>query len=470
MKASSISQTPFEGKALETLRNNFKGPLILPFDERYDPARALYNGMIDRYPALIAQCADEEDVATAIRYARKHGILTAIRGGGHNGAGLGSCDGGLVIDLRLLKSIQVDHQKRQVKVQAGCTQGEVDAATHPYGLAVPAGIISSTGIAGLALGGGHGYLSRKHGLTIDNLIEAELVLADGRKAKASEQENPDLFWAIRGGGGNFGAVTSFLFRAHPVHTVYAGPMFWPLEQTREILSWYRGFQPGAPEELYGFPSIMKVPPAPPFPETLHRQPVCAIVWCFSGDMERAEEAFREIREKYPPMLDATGPMPFPALQGMFDPLLPAGLQWYWKGDFVQELTDEAIGQHLEFGRRLPSDLSTMHLYPIDGAVHRVGQQETAFGFRDAKWSMVICGIGKDSSEKEAVSRWAKDYWAALHPHSAGAAYVNFMMEEGQERVKATYQANYERLRAVKAKYDPDNFFRVNQNIRPKKGA
>lgn len=469
MKTQSISQSPFEGKAFESLRAEFKGPLIRPFDEGYDEARALYNGMIERFPALIAQCLDEQDVITAVNYARIHDILVAVRGGGHNGAGLGSCDGGLVIDLRLMKGIRVDAEKQQVRVQAGCTQGEVDAATHPHGLAVPAGIISSTGIAGLALGGGHGYLSRKYGLTIDNLIEAELVLASGEKVKASEDENPGLFWAIRGGGGNFGVVTSFLFRAHPVHTVYAGPMFWPLEQTKEVLSWYRDFQPNAPEGLYGFVAIMKVPPAPPFPEALHLQPVCGIVWCYSGDMEKAEEAFREVRQQYPPILDAVGPMPFPALQSMFTPLLPAGLQWYWKGDFVKEIPNEAIEQHLEFGKRIPTALSAMHLYPIDGAVHRVAQKETAFGFRDAKWSLVITGIGETPGSRESISQWAKDYWAALHPYSAGGAYVNFMMEEGPSRIKATYQANYERLSQVKAEYDPENFFRVNQNILPKKG-
>ncbi len=466
MKTRSITQGPFAEEALKTLRQQFSGQLILPSDIHYDEARKVYNGMIDKFPGLIARCSTVEDVKAAVQYARRHDILAAVRGGGHNGAGLGVCDEGLVIDLGAMKKIEVEPEKRQVRVQPGCTQGDIDEATHPFGLAVPSGIISSTGIAGLTLGGGHGYLSRKYGLTIDNLLEAELILADGRQVKASESENADLFWAIRGGGGNFGVVTSFLFQAHPVHTVYGGPMFWPLEQSREVMAWYRDFQQRSSEDIYGFLSIMKVPPAPSFPEALHLKPVCGIIWCYTGDKEKADEAFREVRAKHPPILDGVGPMPFPALQGMFTPLLPPGLQWYWKGDFVRELSDEAIAIHMDFGSRIPGVMSTMHLYPVDGAVHRVGPEDTAFGYRDARWSMVIAGIEENPAHKEAISSWAKEYWAALHPYSAGASYINFMMEEGQERVKATYQHNYARLARIKAKYDPENFFRVNQNIEP----
>jgi FAD/FMN-containing dehydrogenase len=332
---------------------------------------------------------------------------------------------------------------------------------------VPTGFISTTGVGGLTLGGGLGYLTRKYGLTIDNLLSADVVLADGSFVTASESENPDLFWALRGGGGNFGVVTSFLFQARPVHTDYAGPMLWELEQTPEIMKWYRDFIVKAPDDLNGFFAFLIVPPAPHFPEHLHGRKMCGVVWCYTGPMEKAEAIFAPIRRAHPAALDLVGPMPHPVLQSMFDALYPPGLQWYWKADFVNEISDEAIGKHLEFARSIPTMWSTMHLYSIDGAAHRVPSNATAWEFRSANWAEVIVGVDPDPANRDRIVDWAKKYWEALHPYSAGGAYVNFMMEEGEERVKATYGRNYDRLAEIKAKYDPENRFHVNQNIKPK---
>ena len=452
---------------VEEFGATLRGDLIRPDDEGYDEARKVYNAMIDKRPRMIARCSDVADVIGCVDFARENDVLLAVRGGGHNGGGLGVADDGLVIDLSSMRSVRVDPDAQTVRVEGGATWGDVDHAAHAFGLAVPTGIISTTGVAGLTLGGGHGYLSRRYGLTIDNLLEADVVLADGSLVRASEEENEDLFWAIRGGGGNFGVVTSFLFRGNPVSTVYAGPMFWELDQAEEVLRWYREFMPQAPEEMYGFFAFLVVPPAPPFPEHLHGKKMCGIVWCYSGNMEGAEEAFRPARQEVgPAAFEFLGPMPVPVLNSLFDALYPSGMQWYWRGDFVTELTDEAIAVHLRHGPEVPTMHSTMHLYPVDGAVHRVGRHETAFSYRDAKWSAVFVGVDPDPANADRITEWTKEYWDAVHPHSGGGAYVNFMMDEGQERVKATYRDNFERLVAVKNEYDPTNLFRVNQNIRP----
>ena len=451
---------------VEEFRASVRGELIGPNDEQYESARKIYNAMIDKRPRLVVRCSDVADVIAAVNFARENGLILAIRGGGHNGAGLGICDDGLVIDLSRMKGVRVDPMSRTVRVEGGASWGDVDHATHAFGLAVPSGIISTTGVGGLTLGGGHGYLARKYGLTIDNLVEADVVLADGRLVTASDKKNEDLFWAIRGGGGNFGVVTSFLFRAHPVKTVYAGPVLWSLDRSAEVMQWYREFMPMASEDLFGFFAFMNVPPGPPFPEHLHTKTMCGVVWCYTGPLENADQVFRPILSFGPPDFALVGPMPFPALQGLFDAIMPPGLQWYWKGDFVRELSDAAIAEHLKHGSKLPTQLSTMHLYPVDGAVNRVEKNDTAFSHRDSKWSMVIAGIDPDPVNNERITTWAKDYWSALHPYSAGGAYVNFMMEEGQDRVKATYRDNYERLVTAKRKWDPANLFRVNQNIKP----
>lgn len=462
-----MSDTTAAAKAArQEIGASFAGEIVGPDDAGYDEARTVHNAMIDRRPALVARCANIPDVAATIAFARRHDLLLAVRGGGHNGGGLGVCDDGVVLDLSLLNSIEVDPANNTVRVGGGCTWGKVDAATHPHGLAVPSGIISTTGVGGLTLGGGIGYLSRKHGLTIDNLIEADVVLADGTQAHASADENPELFWALRGGGGNFGVVTSFHFRAHPVSTVLAGPTFWPLEQTAEVMRWYREFMPSAPRELSGFFALMTVPPADFLPAELQFRKVCGVMWCYTGAEETSSEAFAAVHEVGTPLLHGVGPVPFPALQSLFDGLYSPGLQWYWRADFVKTLPDAAIEQHHRFGEALPTLHSSMHLYPIDGAVHDVGASETPFTYRDSNWAEVIIGVDPDPANAGLIRDWTVDYWEATHPHSAGGAYVNFMMDEGHARVRATYGSNYDRLATAKADYDPANTFRVNQNIEP----
>ena len=457
------------GKAeIGQLKTKLRGELIERGDPNYEDARKVYNGMIHKRPLLIACCADVADVIAAVNFGRENILLVSIRGGGHNAGGLGICDDGLVIDLSRIRYTVVDPKAKTVRVGGGCTWGDVDHATHAFGLAVPAGILSTTGVGGLTLGGGLGHLTRKFGLTIDNLIAADMVLADGRFVTASKRQNEDLFWAIRGGGGNFGAVTSFVFKAHSIHTVHAGPMLWNLDQAPEVMRWYREFITQAPEELNGFFAFLTVPPAPPFPEHLHNKKMCGIVWCYCGPARKAKTAFKPIRKFLTPALDLVGPLPYPALQSMFDPLYPPGLQWYWKADFVNELKDEAIRLHLEHGSHLPTMHSTMHLYPVNGAAHRVGKDDTAWSYRDTTWAEVIVGVDPDPANNDRLIDWARKYWDALHPYSAGGAYVNFMMDEGEDRVKATYRDSFDRLAAIKAKYDPTNFFRVNQNIKPKR--
>ncbi|MDZ7689786.1 MAG: FAD-binding oxidoreductase [Balneolaceae bacterium] len=451
--------------AIEALQGQIKGNVVMPDDENYDEARTIFNAMIDKYPRAIIKCTSTDDVIKAVNYASDNDIDIAIRSGGHNGPGLALVDDGLVIDLSEMKDIEVDPETKTVRVEGGCTWGDVDQATHEFSLATPSGIISTTGVGGLTLGGGHGYLTRKYGLTIDNLIGADVVLADGRKLHASEQEHPDLFWALRGGGGNFGVVTAFEYQLHPVDNVVAGPLFWPIEELESTMRWYRDWLPQQPEEVYAFYLVAEVPAGDPFPERIHGENVCGLLWCYTGPESDIKDILHPARDVAEPIFEFVGSMPYPDLQSMFDGLYGPGDQWYWKGDFVKELTDEAIAQHKRFAD-VPTMQSTMHLYPVNGAVHKVGEDETAWAYRDANWSMVIAGVDPDPSNNEKISTWARQYWEALHPHSSGGAYVNFMMEEGEERVKATYRGNYEQLQQVKAKYDPDNFFRVNQNIKP----
>ena len=451
--------------SINEFKGNLRGEVLEPHDQAYDDARKVYNAMISKRPRLIARCADVADVICSVNFAREHDLLLAIRSGGHNAGGLGICDDGLVIDLAPIKYTRVDPAARTVTVGAGCTWGDVDHATHAFGLATPSGIISTTGVGGLTLGGGIGHLTRKCGLTIDNLLSADVVLADGKFVKANSNENADLFWAIRGGGGNFGVVTSFTFKLHAIDTVYGGPMLYEMSEAADVMKWYRELIPTAPDDLNGFFAFLTVPPAAPFPEHLHSKKMCGIVWACTEPLAKAEETFKPIRAFKTPALDFVGPLPQPALQSMFDAIYPPGLQWYWRADFVNELSDEAIEQHVRFGNALPSMHSTMHLYPINGAASRVGKSDTAWNFRDATWAQVMVGVDPDPANKEKIISWTKDYYDALHPYSAGGAYVNFMMDEGEERVKATYGDNYERLVAIKNKYDPQNLFRVNQNIK-----
>ncbi len=454
-----------EGPVIKELASQVKGKIILPKDPDYDESRKVYNAMIDKHPAMIVKCADAADVMQAVKFAKEYNLLVAVRGGGHNGGGLGICDDGLVIDLSGLKYVKVDPEHKTVRVGGGNTWGEVDHATHVFGLAVPAGIISTTGVGGLTLGGGIGYLARKHGLTIDNLLEADMVLADGSFVTVNAKQHSDLFWAIRGGGGNFGIVTSFLFRAHDIDNVYGGPCLWPIEKTEEIMAWYHGFLKKAPDELNGFIATLVIP-GPPFPEALHGKKFCGIVWCYCGDLKNADKIFEPVRAKNP-VFEHMGPMPYPVIQSLFDGLFPPGLQWYWKADFFKELGPEVASQHLKFGSKIPTPLSQMHLYPINGVVNKVDSTATPWAYRDANYAEVIIGVDPDSANDEKITKWCKEYWNAAHPYSSGGAYLNFeMSEDGNDRVKKSYGKNYERLSAIKKKYDPDNFFRVNQNIKP----
>jgi len=462
MREGHMSSDPM----ITQLKAELRGAVITPDDATYEDVRKVHNGMIDKHPRLIVRCTDVADVIAAVRFARAHDLLASVRCGGHNAGGLGVCDNGLVIDLSGLRYTEVRPQNSAVRAGGGCTWADVDHATHPFGLSVPSGVVSTTGVGGLTLGGGLGYLTRKYGLTIDNLLSADLVLADGRFTTASERQNEDLFWAIRGGGGNFGVITAFEFRAHPVHTNYAGPTLWNIDDAPKVLAWYRDFIREAPEDLNGFFAFLVVPPGPPFPEHLHDRPMCGIVWCYVGPMDAAEETFRPVRGFLAPALDLVGPIPHPVLQSLFDPLVPPGLLGYWKADFINDISDGAIEQHMKHGPKIPNMHSAMHLYPINGAAHRVGRTDTAWSYRDATWAAVIAGLDPNPANTESITRWTKEYWSALHPYSAGGAYVNFMMDEGEDRVRATYRENYDRLASIKAKYDPDNFFRVNQNIRP----
>jgi FAD/FMN-containing dehydrogenase len=461
----STNGTPAES-ARKELGAGFEGVLIGPEDAEYEEARALFNAMIDKRPALITRCASTEDVARVIGFARAHDLPLAIRGGGHNGGGLGSVDDGVVADLSLLRSVSVDPEARTVRVGGGATWNEVDVATNEHGLAVPCGIISTTGVGGLTLGGGIGHLTRGHGLTIDNLLGAEVVLADGQRVRADENENADLYWALRGGGGNFGVVTEFTFRAHPVSDIVGGPTFWPIEETDEVLSAYREFLPTLPRNATGFFCFHTVPPGPPFPEEIHMRKICGIVWCIVGSDEEAEQAMAPMLAVGTPLMHGVQRMPLPALNSAFDELYAPGDQWYWRADFVNEIPDDAIAQNAEWNENMPTWKSGSHIYPIDGAGHDAGAEETPWAYRDTRWSQVIVGVDADPGNAGALRDWTVGYWEAVHPYSAGGAYVNFMMDEGQERVQATYGSNYDRLAKIKAKYDPENLFRVNQNIQP----
>ncbi len=452
--------------AVATFRAQLRGKLIGPGEAGYDEARKVWNGMIDRRPALVARCAGVADVISTVNFAREHKLPVAIRGGSHNVTGNAVCDGGVVIDLSAMKGIRVDPERRTARAEGGCTWGDLDHATHAFGLAAPGGIISTTGIAGLTLGGGIGHLTRKYGLSCDNLLSADVVLADGSLVTASHDSNPDLFWALRGGGGNFGVVTSFEFKLHPVSEVMAGPILWPLEKSRDALRLYRDFMNTAPEDLNAFFAFLVVPPAPPFPPELHNSTVCGVVIVYTGPPSEAGSVVAPLRKFGPPLLDFFGPLPYPAVQSMFDPLVPEGLQNYWKADFVDELSEEAIEAHVRYGQAVPTFNSAVHIYPVSGAANRVPKGDTAFFYRDAKYVHVLAAIYPNPDDTAKNVAWVREYWSALHPYSSGGAYVNFLMEEGDERVRATYGDNYGRLAQIKAKYDPGNLFRLNQNIRP----
>jgi FAD/FMN-containing dehydrogenase len=449
--------------SVEGLASAVKGRVVEAGAPDYDEARALYNAMIDKRPAAIAYCVDEGDVAAAVRYGYEHGLRIAVRGGGHNGGGLGSVDDGLVIDLSQMNGIEVDAPAKMARVGGGALLKDVLEATHQHGLTVPVGIIGTTGVGGLTLGGGVGHLTRAAGLTIDNLVAATVVLADGSIVQTDSDRAPDLFWALRGGGGNFGVVTQFSFRCHPITTVLAGPVLYDIGDAAEVLTWYRDFLPSLPDEVSGFFAFLSIPPGPPFPEELHLRKVCAVVWTQAGEEE--SEALREARSFGTPLLDGIAPMPVPVWNTAFDAVYPAGDQWYWRGEFTREIPDEAIAVHAQYGPEMPTWKSTMHLYAIDGAASRVANDATAWSYRDAIWAGVFAGVDPDPANADAITEWVRSYSDALKPYVLGTGYSNFAMDE-PDRVRGMYGANYERLARIKAQYDPGNVFRVNQNIPP----
>lgn len=465
-----MSQQPDTGLSpYADLGAALRGTLILPQDAAYDDARALYNSMIDRRPAAIARVADTADIIACVNFARTHELELAVRGGGHQASGLALADDGLAIDLAAMRSTTVDPGAGTVRVDGGALWGDVDHATVAFGAAVPSGFIASTGVGGLALGGGIGYLTRRFGLTVDNLLSADVVLADGTLITADEQQHSDLFWALRGGGGNFGVITSFTFTMHQIGeqgSIIGGPVLYKMADAPAVMRWYRELLPTLPEELSGWIGLLTIPPAPPFPEELWGTKSCGIVWCYTGAHDVAEQVLAPVREFGSPLLVGLHQMPFNVLQQAFDGLYPAGLQWYWRADFVTEISDAAIAVHARFGASLPTGHSSMHLYPIDGAAARVRPDATAFAYRDGGWAGVIVGVDPDPANAKLITDWTKSYHDQLHPTTAGGAYVNFMMDEGAERIRASYLHNYERLARIKAQYDPANLFRHNQNIVP----
>ncbi len=451
---------------LGQLREQVRGEVVTAEDGAYEEARRVYNAMIDRRPRVIVRCAGSDDVVAAVNFARESELDLAVRGGSHSVPGFGTADEAVVIDLSRMQAVDVDAGASTARAQGGATWGAFNDATHAHGLATTGGIISTTGIGGLTLGGGIGYLSRGFGLSCDNLLSAEVVTADGRILSVSDQANEDLFWAIRGGGGNFGVATSLEYRLHPVREIYGGPMLYELGDAATVLKFYREFIQDAPEEFGGFPAWQIAPPLPFIPEDRHGDTFLVFVACWAGPVAEGEAALQPFREVAPVVAEGLGVMPYPALNSAFDALVPPGLQHYWKANFVKELTDEAIAAHLEHGPNVPVVNSTVHIYPINGACHRVGPEDTAFAYRDATFATVIAGMWPDPTQNEANIAWVRDFYDATAPHSEEGGYVNFMAEDDQDRIKANYRQNYDRLVDVKRKYDPDNLFHLNQNIRP----
>jgi len=461
--ASSAGRAP----SLHRLQGSFVGELLRPGDAGYETHRRVWNGSIDRRPGLIARCAGTADVRAALRFARESGFLTAVRGGGHSFPGLSVCDDGVVIDLGSMKGIRVDPEARTARVQPGVLLGELDQATQPFGLAVPAGIVTHTGVAGLTLGGGIGWIQRKYGLTIDQLLSVQLLTADGDLVRASESENPDLFWGVRGGGGNFGIVTEFEFRLVQVGPqVMAGPVFWPMEEAPRVLRFYRDWIADCPDELMTIAMQRKAPALEVVPADLVGSLVVGVAACYAGSVEEGEKVLQPLKSFGSPVLDLCRPKSFLAHQGSLDPSFPHHAWYYVRSCDVAQLSDDVLDVVAEYGRRIVSPLSSIALWQMGGAVARVGEAETAFHGRSAGFSFNINGNSLSADGFEAERQWARDYWSALAPYHTGV-YVNFLMEEGEERIKQAYgAAKYERLKALKRTYDPTNLFRLNQNIRP----
>ena len=455
------------GLNIGELRDRVRGDVVTPDDAGYEEARRVFNAMIDCRPAAVVQPVGDDDVVAAVNFARENRLDLAIRGGGHSVPGFGTVDNGLVIDLSSMRRVDVDPGSRRARAQGGATWGDYNNATHEHGLASTGGIISTTGVAGLTLGGGIGYLTRGLGLCVDNLVGAEVVLADGRKVKANEDENADLFWALRGGGGNFGVVTTLEFELHPVKEIYGGPMFFELDQAETILKFFREYIKTAPEQMGAFPAFQIAPPLPFIPENRHGETMVLMVGCWTGPIEDGVKQFKAFQDVAPVVAEHVGPMPYPALNAAFDALYPAGqLQHYWKASFVKELTDDAIAAHVRHGAKVPAVTSTVHLYPINGAANRVAPDATAFAYRDCQFATVIAGMWPDPADNVKNTKWVRDYYTATAPHSEEGGYINFMSGDDQGRIRDNYKGNYDRLVSVKRRYDPDNLFHVNQNIVP----
>jgi FAD/FMN-containing dehydrogenase len=448
------------------LRDQVRGETITSEDSGYDEARTVYNAMIDRRPHVIVRPLDVDDVVAAVNFARESNHPIAIRGGGHSVPGFGTGDDAVVIDLNGMQQVEVDAGAKTARAQGGATWGIFNDATYAHGLATTGGIISTTGVGGLTLGGGIGYLARGVGLSIDNLLSADVVLADGRKVTASANENEDLYWAIRGGSSNFGVVTTFEFQLHPLSEIYGGPILYELEDAETVLKFYRDYIKDAPEQLGGFPAWQIAPPLPFIPEDRHGDPFLIFVACWAGPVEDGEAALKPFHQVAPVVAEMVGPMPYPALNSAFDALVPAGLQHYWKAHFSKELTDDAIKAHLEHGPNVPAVNSTVHIYPINGAVHRVAPDATAFAYRDANFATVIAGMWPEPAENDANTKWVRDFYDATAPFSEEGGYINFMAGDDQGRIRANYGPNYDRLVEVKRSYDPENLFHLNQNIAP----
>lgn len=462
-------EVQLDEETIGDLKGRLRGELLRPGDEGYDVARKVWNGAIDRYPALIVRCRGAADVVTAVRFGREQDLLVAIRGGGHGVAGPAVCDGGLVVDCSAMKGIHVDPAARTARAEPGVLWGELDHETQAFGLATTGGIVTHTGIAGLTLGGGLGWLMRKHGLTCDNLLSADVVTADGKLLRATETESSDLFWGLRGGGGNFGVVTSFVYRLHPIGPiVLAGPIYFPLEEAGDVLRFYREFIATAPDELTTILNLRRAPAVAFLPEHMHGRPVVAIATCFAGPMEEGERLLRPLRRFGRPLLDLIAPKPYVKNQSMFDPAVPHGLHYYWKSLEVPPLADEVIDLVVEHSMRITSPLSYTVIFQQGGAVARIGEDKTAYSHRVAAHNININAVWRpgDPLAQEHV-RWTREFFGALEPHQVGV-YVNFLGDEGEDRVRAAYgEGKYARLATLKRQYDPSNFFRSNQNVRPR---
>jgi hypothetical protein len=450
-------QTTFE-------QDLFRGSVIRPGDSEYENARAVYNAIHDRRPALIVQALGVEDVRAAIRVARDHDLPLAVRGGGHSVAGFGTCDDGIVLDLGPMRQIIVDPERRRVRAEGGCTWADLNDATHAFGLATTGGVVSTTGIGGLTLGGGFGYLARRCGLACDNLVSAELVTADGDVLTCSEDENKDLFWALRGGGGNFGVVTSFEYRLHPVGDVVGGPTVYRLEGN--VLRGFDELIARAPEEFGALLGLALAPPFPFVPQEWHLRPVAVVISCWTGAREDADEALRPLGELGAVLGQSIGPMPYPVINTLFDELLPKGLRHYWKSELTTDIAEDAVDLHLGHAARVPTLESGTFFFPLDGACHRVGADETAFAFRDARFGAGVFGTWDEPADDEPNITWVRDYHEAVRPFSLGAGYVNFASADEQGSAPQVYRQNHERLAQVKHRHDPENLFRLNQNVAP----